>query len=240
MTKKIEVHSDAWHSERREGFGGSDMVSMFGMSRFTSPLDLYRSKLGQKPPDETSPAAQRGHDMEPYILGRMAQALDLDVSPGATFVRHPQWDDGVRIQANTDGGARGFVEWNYIRAIAECKSTRRSAYVARSYYKGRTPIYHWLQVLIYGKCLGLEDSLVGCVIGPDDDMAWSPTCGDLMVVWVKPCDESREAISMMERLAKRFWRAIEAGEKPSFTRHPWADKIEELHAASDQDVIYRE
>jgi hypothetical protein len=244
VIKKIRkgpaVHTPEWHEARRQGFGGSDMCSLLGLNHFTNPQDLYREKRGEKGPSPSGKAAERGVRMEPYVLGRMARALDIVMRNGEAFVRHPRWEGGVRVQANTDAGASGFFEWKYIHHVGEAKTTRRGARLAPTYRKGRVPLSHWVQVTMYGRCVDLDNALVGCVIGPDDDDIWTPTSGDLRIIWVKPCKEVDRALFLLEKLVVRFWRGIQEGQVPSYSRHVYADEVISLWENSSQEQVYVE
>ena len=55
-----------WYELRREGLGASDSAAILGLSKWTTPLDVYRSKLGIE--REFDPMlAWIGHNLEPVI-----------------------------------------------------------------------------------------------------------------------------------------------------------------------------
>lgn len=226
-----EDNTQQWHDMRRNGFGGSDMMTMFGLSPFSTPLDLWKLKRGEVQPSPASPAAARGTMMEPHVVRRAEQALGINVSPGMKFFKHPRWSEGVRIQANTDGMVQGQA------SIFEAKTCGRNNTIAKAYQEGLVPLSHMLQLHAYLFCLRMDRAVIACVEGPRDPSAWTPDCGVLHVLEVTICEDLRKPIEVM---AKRFWASIESGEPPSFRRHPWAPSVSRI-AALHQGVktLYR-
>lgn len=117
----------AWLEERKKGLGSSDAGTVMGVSPFSSPLKLWRQKLGMDPPVPESDAMRNGHYLEPavaeYFAGATGSVIDcstegdwlavdderpyLRVSPDRLF-----WPEGV-----------GHAPEN--RLILEIKSTSR-------------------------------------------------------------------------------------------------------------------
>ena len=57
---------ELWLAERRKGIGGSDAAGCAGLSRWTTPLEVYESKTSDTDRDET-PEMRRGTLLEPVV-----------------------------------------------------------------------------------------------------------------------------------------------------------------------------
>jgi putative phage-type endonuclease len=110
-----------WLEKRKEGIGGSDAAAVLGMSKYTSPLKVYRLKLGEVKEDLSENVyVKKGKDLEALIR-------DVYVIPHfqelGYSVRHPEhmfisyktpW-----LRANCDGIAvpNVFAEQHYSKNI---------------------------------------------------------------------------------------------------------------------------
>ena len=64
---------DEWLEERKKGLGSSDAGTIMGASPFSSPLKIWRQKLGLEPPTPESEAMRNGHILEPAVAEFFAQ-----------------------------------------------------------------------------------------------------------------------------------------------------------------------
>lgn len=62
----VTPDSPEWYEVRRQGLGASDSAAILGLSKWTTPLDVYRSKLGIER-DFDPMLAWIGHNLEPVI-----------------------------------------------------------------------------------------------------------------------------------------------------------------------------
>lgn len=92
--EKVDVVSDTpeWEAERRLSVGASEVAAVMGLSRYNTPLDVYRHKLGvDKHFDPV--LSYIGHASENIIEGwlREFSGIDVDPQPGfmARSVEHP-------------------------------------------------------------------------------------------------------------------------------------------------------
>lgn len=101
---------DGWLAERLKGIGSSDAGTIMVVSPFSTPLKLWRQRMGIDPPVRESEAMRNGHYLEPavaeYFAGATNSTIDytsegdwmaadterpyLRVSPDRLF-----WPDGV-------------------------------------------------------------------------------------------------------------------------------------------------
>ncbi|MFJ6748298.1 YqaJ viral recombinase family protein [Streptomyces sp. NPDC091266] len=81
-----------WLASRRHGIGGSDIAAVLGMSRYTSPIELYLDKVGELGDVPRSPelveAAFWGHQHEPTIAKVFAERTGLGVAEGPGMLAH--------------------------------------------------------------------------------------------------------------------------------------------------------
>lgn len=89
---------------RRTGVGGSDVAAVAGRSRYATPLDIYKFKIGEEedvPEDEDySVPMWLGKELEPIYRKRFMQQTGLDVIvPDKTF-RHSKYHWMI---SNVDG-----------------------------------------------------------------------------------------------------------------------------------------
>jgi predicted phage-related endonuclease len=82
--------------ERRKLFiGGSDVGSVLGVGDYACALRVYKDKTDAKPdfPDQDSPSAKRGREMEDFVADRYSQEtkrrltrIDSQTMPGARYL----------------------------------------------------------------------------------------------------------------------------------------------------------
>ncbi len=68
----MEPGSPEWHAARAQGIGGSDIAAICELSKFTTPLDVWKVKTGRAEPQPESPAMEWGHRLESAVLGKFA------------------------------------------------------------------------------------------------------------------------------------------------------------------------
>src|SRR3954471_5849993 len=68
---------------RMQGVGGSEIGAVAGLSPFATPLDVYATKVGERPPLEENHHMRRGRILEPAIAAWWAEET------GAEQMREP-------------------------------------------------------------------------------------------------------------------------------------------------------
>jgi putative phage-type endonuclease len=96
---------EEWHKLRQKGIGGSDTGAIMGLNKYTSPLKLYRTKIGLYAEDDSDNVyIKKGKDLEGLIFEKYVKPdFDLDVykiiHPEHVFVnKQYPW-----LRANCDG-----------------------------------------------------------------------------------------------------------------------------------------
>ncbi|MFE6742304.1 YqaJ viral recombinase family nuclease [Streptomyces tubercidicus] len=86
------LEREQWLAVRRQGIGGSDIAPILGMSKYTSPIELYLDKVGELGDVPRSPelveAAFWGHQHEPTIAKVFAERTGLGVVEGPGMLAH--------------------------------------------------------------------------------------------------------------------------------------------------------
>lgn len=148
--------------------GGSDIAVIFGVSPWTTPLELWHRKKGRLPEEDKSNANQLeyGHlaeDITAHFYGKRTGNLVIN---DTNLYRHA-----------TKGYALANFDRRYIRAedgeegILELKTT--SYHKADTWEGGACPIYYELQLRYYMAVADLEHGSFCAMWGnnPDTDMA---------------------------------------------------------------------
>ena len=74
---------------RKTGIGGSDAAAIMGLSKFTSPLDVYLEKTGKAPPEDDKPALERGRDLEDVVAEKVVKRTGMQLTHNPILIEHP-------------------------------------------------------------------------------------------------------------------------------------------------------
>ena len=109
-----------WLKTRQTGIGGSDVAAILGISKWTTPLDVYNEKVADTPTEKDSDSMEWGRRLEPVI--RQAYA---DKTGRVVAVPEKQFRSDAHpfMIANVDGvcedrlleikTARSGADWAY-------------------------------------------------------------------------------------------------------------------------------
>lgn len=86
---EVEQGTDEWRAARKNGIGGSDAAAAIGMSKYTSPLELWLEKTGQAEGFAGNWHASRGTALEPLIRQHYAEMTGRDVKIPRHLLQHP-------------------------------------------------------------------------------------------------------------------------------------------------------
>ena len=145
--------------ERRIGLGGSDIGPVLGLSPWTSPLDIYNSKLGLVPDRDLSDieAVHFGNVLEDTIAKEYARRTGSRVRRRNQRIVHPQhpW-----MAANIDRSVDGE------KKVLECKNS--SEWMSGSWGESgsdEVPDAYLVQVAWYMTILGYDRADLAALIG---------------------------------------------------------------------------
>ena len=100
VVKTTTISYDQWFATRRKGVGGSDASAVCGISRYSSPLDVWLLKTGRKPATPDNEAMHWGRLLEPVVRAEFARRTGLAVKECPYLMAH---NDYPFMLANVDG-----------------------------------------------------------------------------------------------------------------------------------------
>lgn len=196
-----------WHAARKLGLGGSDIPTLLGMDKYTSPLELYYAKRGELPDmprsAELEEAAEWGHELEDVVARRWARQRGASVMRGPGTLQHP---DAPWMLGNVDrlftapqqGG--GDVE----SGVLEVKT--RSEYQLRA-WQDDVPDAPALQAHWYLAVTGFQVAYVAALIG-GNKLRWHRI------------ERDEDLLADLIEAAAEFWRRVEEGNPPPVDGSP--------------------
>ena len=91
---------EAFLAERMKGIGGSDVAAILGLSKWSTPYDVWQSKLGLADPTPDNDAMKWGRLLEPVVRQAYAERTGLAVAVPSDPLVMPGYDFA---RANLDG-----------------------------------------------------------------------------------------------------------------------------------------
>ena len=148
--------------------GGSDVAAIFGVSPWTTPLELWKIKKGQMKPAKKNNAnqLQMGHLLEPIAAYWYGAKTGNTVIEDTNLYQHA---DHPYALANFD---RRFIRASDSEpGILECKSC--TYHKAAEWADGAIPLYYELQLRFYLAVADVNIGAFSAVWGnnPDNDLA---------------------------------------------------------------------
>lgn len=148
--------------------GGSDVAAIFGVSPWTTPLELWRIKKGLMTPPvkNNSTQLEMGHMLEPIVAHFYAKRTGNTVYDDTNMYQHA---DHIYALANFDRRYKRASDG--ADGVLECKScTYRKA---DDWADDAIPIYYEFQLRFYLAVADVEIGDFGCLWGnnPENDLA---------------------------------------------------------------------
>ena len=235
MSYKIlnNLSHEQWLEERKRGIGGSEVGAVMGVSKYSTPLQLYRKKLGLDPPEPENAAMALGHKLEPKVcelFARMTGAI-IDPSTEGDWIAVSDEADCLRVSPDRMYWPEGTPvseqipeNWEYF----EAKTTRNKV-------DPKNPPLSWLCQVHYvlGVC-GLKRGALG----------WLNTVsGSFDFIYV----ERNEAFwNTLKKEILSFWGRIQNRQPPEATKavdelllNPTSTKGKVIDAQKDDIVLYK-
>lgn len=149
-------HSPAWHEERRQGIGASDVPAIAGISGWQSPVDVWQQKVGLIEPSPETPLTRWRTLLEPVIAEEAERVTGRKFRRLARAVRYHDWPI---LFAHLDRTSS--------EAILECKSSMTTRGWGET-GTAEVPDHVALQVQAQLACAGKETAVVAALIGYRD------------------------------------------------------------------------
>ena len=100
IAKTTAITHEQWLAARRKGVGGSDSAAVCGLSRYSSPLEVWLQKTGRKPATPDNEVMQWGRLLEPIVREEFARRTGLNAKECPYLMAHVEYPF---MLANVDG-----------------------------------------------------------------------------------------------------------------------------------------
>ena len=215
-----------WLQSRKAGIGGSDVAAVLGLSKWRTPVDVYKDKLGEGTPQETSDAMYWGTTLEQIVAQEFQRRTGMKVQR-VNKVLH-KGEDGWMI-ANIDraivnpeiaGNVRVIPEDKRedgrmltTDVILECKTA--NAFAASEWgetqeheittgelvTEHKIPVFYETQAQWYLDITGAKTRYVAVLIGGSDFRIYK-------------VDRDEDVIKALVEHCGKFWRENVLAKKP--------------------------
>lgn len=232
MSARLVTYPDreAWLAARRGGIGASEAAALLGLSRWTSPLQLWAEKRGLTPPSAETPEMRRGRRLEPLV------AEDVAAATGLTVLDHGRhtiaWSTETPcLYASLD---REMRHPQLGPGVLECKTTK--AYLGK----------HWPDAALSGfdTTVGLGQVPVDAFCQVQHQMLVTGAGWGILAAWIGLDDFRYFMVAphadMQARIAAAgvaFWAAVEAGAEPPAATADDLALVVQLHATTDKQLV---
>ena len=206
------------HAERMKYIGGSDIAAVMGLSRWSSPLQLWAEKTGKIPPKDLSALehVEIGTDLEEYVAQKFTKKTGYKIRRDQRTFTHADYPYMV---GHIDRWVCGED------AILECKTT--SGWNAREWEGEDMPKEYILQVMWYLGLVGKTVGYVACLIG-GQKFAW------------KEIKFDDALFKNMVEAARSFWEDFVLTGLPPVASAFDGDTLEALFPGSNESTIHFE
>lgn len=204
-------------TDRRKYIGGSDAPVILGLSPWRTPYQLYQDKI--TPPVENSSKRrilQRGHALEPYVLGILAREESLEITGVNNRYRDGEHDF---IACEIDAEFHD-TETNAVQNI-EIKTSMFGNKAWGDEYTDSIPVYYQAQAMHGLMVTGRQVCVFGVLIGIDDFRVYHIQRDD-------------EIIAGMRQQEVEFWQRIIDQNPPEATT---PDDILKMYPKDDGSTI---
>jgi putative phage-type endonuclease len=241
-----ELSRSDWLAQRRTGIGGSDVAAILGLSKFKSPLDVFKDKLGETPDGEQSQAAYWGTKLEDIVAKEFQERTGLKVQRVNKQLSRERWMhaniDRAVVNPAISGTVRVQDEAKQVEtgrllttdAILECKTA--SSYIADQWGPSqeseiiagnvvsdhKIPIYYETQVQWYLGVTGASVCYVAALLGGQDFRIYRVERDD-------------EVIAALQEQCRSFW--FEHVQKHVPPEPHTAEEVQKLFAKDDGEMV---
>lgn len=216
VAKTTTITHDAWLSARRKGVGGSDSAAVCGISRYSSPLDVWLQKTGRKPATPDNEAMQWGRLLEPVVRAEFARRTGLTVKECPYIL---QSRENPFMLANVDGIV---VEKDGTKAVLEIKTT--NSFTTAKDIEDGLPVEWFCQVQHYMAVTGLPKAYVVVLIG-GNKLQWQIV------------ERDEETIQTIVALERHFWNEYVLKDVPPPVDANSGDALALLYPTSTESSI---
>lgn len=160
---------EQWLEERMKGIGSSDAGTIMGASPFSSPLRLWRQRMGLEPPTQENRAMRFGHAFEPAVAEffAMETGATIDYSSAGDWIAVDEERPYLRVSPDRLFWPSGVEQVSDNWWILEVKTTRKAV------DKNNPPLYWYCQVQYQMGVMGIKHAvIVYLTSSPSLDVDW--------------------------------------------------------------------
>lgn len=217
VAKTTAISYDKWLAMRRKGVGGSDAAAVCGISRYSSPLDVWLLKTGRKPATPDNEAMQWGRLLEPVVREEFARRTGLTVKECPFLLAS---NKNPFMIANVDGIV---TEKNGTKCVLEIKTT--NSFTTAKDIEDGLPVEWYCQVQHYLAVTELSKAYVVVLIGGNQ------------IKW-QIIDRDEETIQTIAALEQHFWNEHVLKDVPPPVDANSGDALALLYPTSkDADIV---
>lgn len=216
VAKTTEITHEEWIAARLKGIGGSDSAAVCGLSRFSSPLDVWLLKTGRKPAQPDNEAMHFGRLLEPVVRQEFARRTRLTIKECPYILSSKEYPFMI---ANVDGIV---TEKDGTKAVLEIKTT--NSLTAIKDIEDGLPVEWFLQVQHYLSVTELSKAHVVILIG-----------GNKLQSQIIERDE--ETIQTLIALESHFWSEFVLKNVPPPVDEHSGDALAILYPTSNESRV---
>lgn len=150
------ANHDEWLEARKGGIGSSDAGTIMGASPFSTPLKLWRQKMGLEPPVQENRAMRFGHVFEPAVAEFFASetGATIDYSSEGDWIAVDDDKPFLRVSPDRLFWPEGVEQTSDNWRILEIKTTRKAV------DKNNPPLYWFCQVQYQMGVMGIKHAVI--------------------------------------------------------------------------------
>lgn len=239
MIHKIQYTSrEEWLAlrDKMEGFGGSDIGAVLGLSTWATPYSVWARKTGRIAPLEDNERLRQGRDLEGYVAQRFSELTGKSVHNVNAILQN---DAYPRLFATIDRKVSNED------AGLECKTT--SGFASKRFRGGEFPANYYAQCVAYLAVSGLTTWYLAALVLGEEFKVYVITRDEKMEKpeWAESIVRvGDDEIAALNDAANGFWDEFfaEGSEKKDVGpspdgRKPTGDAINEIYrTASRKDI----
>ena len=216
VAKTTTISYDQWLAARRKGVGGSDSAAVCGLSRYTSPLDVWLLKTGRKPATSDNESMHWGRLLEPVVREEFARRTGLTVKECPFLLAS---NKNPFMIANVDGIV---TEKDGTKCVLEIKTT--NSFTTAKDTEDGLPAEWYCQIQHYLAVTELPKAYVIVLIG-GNQLKWQIV------------ERDEETIQTIVALENHFWNEYVLKDTPPPVDANSGDALALLYPTSNDDNI---
>lgn len=194
-----DMPRDEWLEHRRAGIGGSDVSAIAGLSKWSTPLQVWLEKTGLYVPDDApSEAMEWGSLLEPVVADEFSRRSGVPTMACTALLKHGEHE---HMLANLDRlTPYDPVEDVREPGVYEGKTTH--PYASKEWANNSVPDHALLQTEHYLAVTGLPYAYIAVLIG-GQRLEWRRVVRD------------DDLIGQLVKIETEFWSRVENMDPPA-------------------------